>query len=52
MSGLLTIGDLQERIPILQDAPKKTPIHPRLEVLETLMNLTNFKSIETFLGIV
>jgi len=48
MSGLLTIGDLQERIPILQDAHKKTPIHPRLEVLETLMNLTNFKSIEPY----
>ena len=48
MSAHLTIVDLQAKIPIMRDAHKKTPIQPRLEALETLMNLTNFKSIEPY----
>ena len=48
MSSLLTIEDLQAKIPVIQDAHKKTPIQPRLEALEKLMNITNFTQIEPY----
>ena len=39
MSQRLTINELQEKIPVLKDAHKKTPIQPRSRSLGTLLNL-------------
>ena len=41
MSQRITINELQDKIPVLKDAHKKTPIQPRLEALGTLLNLEN-----------
>lgn len=48
MSSVLTVKDLQNKIPVLNDAHKKTPVGPRLETLEILMNLTKFTIIEPY----
>ena len=48
MSQRLTINELQEKIPVLKDAHKKTPIQPRLDALGTLLNLENLRNIEPY----
>ena len=48
MTQSLTINELQEKIPVLKDAHKKTPIQPRLEALGSLVNLENLQNIEPY----
>ena len=48
MSQKITIDDLKKKNPILIDAHKKKPIQPRLEVLESLVDIDDLKNIEPY----
>lgn len=43
------IDMLENMIPILSDAHKKTPPGPRIEQLNKLLKIDNFKEIEPYL---
>ena len=47
MSQTITIDELKQKIPVLKDAHKKTPIQPRLDALGTLLNLEKSKKYRT-----
>ena len=42
----LTPSDILNLIPVLTDAHKKTPIEPRIEAMDSLLNIDNFHSVE------
>jgi elongation factor 3 len=42
----LSNSDIISLIPVLTDAHKKTPIEPRIETMNSLLNLKNFHSVE------
>lgn len=42
----LSNSDIINLIPVLTDAHKKTPIEPRVEAMNSLLNLNNFHSVE------
>ena len=46
MSSKITIEDLQDNIPVMQDAYKNT--NSTKTALEKLMNITNFTQIESY----
>lgn len=49
MSRNFTLNELQELIPVLKDAHKKTPIQPRIDALTSLYNIQNLTSVEPYL---
>ena len=48
----MLISSLEEIIPVLEDAHKKTPIEPRIEKLENLLSIhkETFREREPFLA--
>lgn len=49
MPRTFTLNELEELLPILKDAHKKTPLQPRVDALSSLIGLENLRSVEPYI---
>jgi hypothetical protein len=47
--SLLSTDDLENYIPTLKEAHKKTPLEPRLEIINKLLEINNFNKLEPYI---
>ena len=47
--SLLSTDDLENYIPTLKDAHKKTPLEPRLDIINKLLKINNFNELEAYI---